>query len=147
MASRPVNGAQRAVLDWLAAGGSQDPPRPEMKLSAAALAGRGLVKVRRPGGKWTAELTEAGRYYVEHGRYPGETEKVDRQPVPRARRAGHPARSGATEPDAGRGARARRRAAGTPGTGSCVTEPVAHTLQRSPLLIHGPHQPNLAAGR
>ena len=28
-----------------------------------------------------------------------------------------------------------------------VTEPVAHTLQGSPLLIHGTHQPNLAAGR
>ena len=98
MASRPVNDAQSAVLDWLAAGSSQDPRRPEMKLSAAALAGRGLLKVRRPGGKWTAELTDAGRYYVEHGRYPGETEKVERPLVPRVRRAGHPARSGTTEP-------------------------------------------------
>lgn len=51
MPPRPVNDAQREVLDWLAAGGSQDLLRPEMKLSAAALAARGLVKVRRPGGK------------------------------------------------------------------------------------------------
>lgn len=28
-----------------------------------------------------------------------------------------------------------------------VAELVAHTLQRSPLLIHGPHQPNLADRR
>lgn len=34
MPPRPVNDAQREVLDWLAAGGSQDPPRSEMKLSA-----------------------------------------------------------------------------------------------------------------
>ena len=49
MPPRPVNDAQREVLDWLAAGGSQDPPRPEMKLSAASAAARGLVKVRPPG--------------------------------------------------------------------------------------------------
>lgn len=98
MTPRPVNDAQREVLDWLAAGGSQDPPRPEMKLSAAALAARGLVKVRRPGGKWTAELTETGRYYVEHGRYPGEAEKAERPPAPRPRRAGSPARPGTPEP-------------------------------------------------
>ena len=98
MASRPVNDAQRAVLDWLAAGGSQDPPRPEMKLSAAALAARGLVKVRRSVGKWTAELTEAGSYYVEHGRYPGEPEKAERPSASRPRRAGRPARPGTPEP-------------------------------------------------
>lgn len=97
MSSRPVNEAQRAVLDWLAAGGSQDPPRPEMKLSAAALAGRGLVKVRRPGGRWTAELTDAGRYYVEHGRYPGEPEKAERPPAVRSRRAERPAKPAASE--------------------------------------------------
>ena len=97
MTPRPVNDAQREVLDWLAAGGSQDPPRPEMKLSAAALAARGLVKVRRPGGKWTAELTETGRYYVEHGRYAGEVEQAERPPAPRTRRAGSPARLGTQE--------------------------------------------------
>lgn len=97
MTSRPVNDAQRTVLDWLAAGGSQDPPRPEMKLSAVALAGRGLVKVRRPGGRWTAELTDKGRYYVEHRRYPGETEKAEGLPAVRERRAGRSAKPTAPE--------------------------------------------------
>lgn len=97
MTPRPVNGAQRAVLDWLAAGGSQDPPRPEMKQSAAALASRGLVKVRRPGGRWTAELTDAGRYYVEHGRYPGEPERDERPPPSRRRSAARPAKPAASE--------------------------------------------------
>lgn len=61
MTPRPVNDAQHEVLDGLAAGDSQDLPWSDMKLSAAALAARGLVKVSRPGRKWTAELTEAGR--------------------------------------------------------------------------------------
>lgn len=97
MTPRPVNEAQRAVLDWLAAGGSQDPPRHEMKLSAAALAGRGLVKVRRPGGRWSAELTVVGRYYVEHGRYPGEPEKAERRPVERKRCVRRPDESATSE--------------------------------------------------
>ena len=83
MSPRPVNDKQRKVLDWLVAGGSQVPPEPQMKLSAAALKSRGLVKVRRPGGRWTAELTEAGRYYVEHGDYP---DSSVRTPAPRQRR-------------------------------------------------------------
>ncbi len=64
MANRPINDKQRQVLDWLATGETQDPPTPEMKLSAAALKSRGLVKVRRPQGKWTCELTDLGEYYV-----------------------------------------------------------------------------------
>ena len=38
--------------------------------SAAALASRGLVVVRRQRGRWTAEATEDGRYFAEHRRYP-----------------------------------------------------------------------------
>lgn len=78
MASRPINDKQRKVLDWLATGATQDPPEPEMKLSAAALKSRGLVRVRRPAGRWTAELTDLGRYYVEHGGYPPEPKKPDK---------------------------------------------------------------------
>lgn len=70
MANRPVNDAQLEVLRWLAAGGSQDPPEPSMKQRAAALQSRGLAKVQRSGGQWTAQLTEAGQHYVKHGRYP-----------------------------------------------------------------------------
>jgi hypothetical protein len=67
---RPVNEAQWRVLDWLAAGGSQDRPATVMKGSSAALISRGLVRVTRAGGKWTANLTETGRHFVEHRRYP-----------------------------------------------------------------------------
>ncbi len=78
MPNRPVNDKQRKVLEWLSTGGSVDPPEPEMKLSAAALKTRGLVKVRRPGGVWTAELTDAGRHYIEHGAYPPTPELAPR---------------------------------------------------------------------
>lgn len=74
MGQRAVNEAQQRLLDWLAAGGSQDPAVPEMKLSAAALKTRGLVRVSRPGGKWTATLTDAGRFFIEHGTYPPDPE-------------------------------------------------------------------------
>lgn len=92
-----VNDKQRKVLEWLASGATQDPPEPEMKLSAAALRSRGLVRVRRLQGKWTAELTGSGRHYVEHGDYPPEREPTQRpsarstatatSPNPRAGRA------------------------------------------------------------
>lgn len=73
---RPVNDAQRAVLEWLATGATCDPPEPTYKLSAAALKSRGLVSVRRFNGKWTAALTDDGRYFVENGTYPPEPEKA-----------------------------------------------------------------------
>jgi len=76
---RPVNDAQRAVLAWLASGATTDPPAPIFKLSAVALQSRGLVKVRRVSGKWTATLTDDGRYFAGHGSYPPEP-KTTAQP-------------------------------------------------------------------
>lgn len=84
MAQRPIKVAQRKVLAWLAARGSQDPATPEMKLSASSLQARELVRVRRTRGKWTAELTDAGLYFVEHGKYPPKPEPTAR--APRAQR-------------------------------------------------------------
>ena len=85
MAQRPINDAQSKVLHWLAAGGSQDPPTPAMKLSASTLQARGLVRVRRRRGKWTAELTDAGLYFVQHGTYTPKPEPTARAPrAPRA---------------------------------------------------------------
>lgn len=86
MANRPVNDKQRRVLDWLCTGATQDSPEPDMKLSAAALKSRGLVKVRRVQGKWTCVLTDVGKYYVEHGAYPAEPEEPAQEPVTRSGR-------------------------------------------------------------
>lgn len=68
--NRRVNDAQRKALDWLAAGSSTNPPDAGMKTSVQALAARGLAVVRRRRGVWTAEPTDAGRYFAEHGDYP-----------------------------------------------------------------------------
>src|SRR5664279_2009123 len=67
---RPVNESQKAVLGWLATGLQGPPPVPAYKTCAVALETRGLAKVSRARGVWTATPTEAGRYYSKHGRYP-----------------------------------------------------------------------------
>lgn len=67
---RPVNDIQRAVLDWLATDPESAPPISAYKTVAIALQTRGLAKVSRPRGVWTAALTDAGRYYHKHGHYP-----------------------------------------------------------------------------
>lgn len=59
---------QREVLTWI---GDGCPPRewPDEthKNTARALASRGLAEVARKKKVWTAEITEAGEYYLEHG--------------------------------------------------------------------------------
>jgi excisionase family DNA binding protein len=72
--TRSVTSRQLDVLRWI---GDGCPPGhwadQTHKASARALASRGLAQVGRPksaGGAWSAALTEAGRYYLDHGRYP-----------------------------------------------------------------------------
>jgi hypothetical protein len=52
------------------------------KVSAGALRDRGLLAISRRGGQWRASLTEAGRYYLDHGRHP------DHPPAPTTASAG-----------------------------------------------------------
>lgn len=71
MATRDVNQRQREVLEWVAAGSPERAwPDETHKHSARALATRGLVRVFRQSGRWTAELTEEGKYFHQHGQYP-----------------------------------------------------------------------------
>lgn len=67
----PLNAKQAHVLQWIADGC----PAGAMegfayKHSARALQDRHLVSVTRKRGVWRAEITEAGRYYLDHGTYP-----------------------------------------------------------------------------
>jgi hypothetical protein len=71
---RPITSRQLDVLRWI---GDGCPPGrwtdETHKASARALASRGLAQVGRPksaDGAWLATLTEVGRYYLDHGRYP-----------------------------------------------------------------------------
>ena len=68
---RMVNQAQRAVLNWLAAGAEGVPPVAAYKQVAVALQTRGLVEISRAGGGWSATLTSAGHFFHKHGRYRG----------------------------------------------------------------------------
>ncbi len=71
MARRDVNDRQRAILGWIADGcPERDWPDETHKHSARALATRGLVKVSRSSGRWSAALTEDGKYFHQHGKYP-----------------------------------------------------------------------------
>lgn len=70
---RPVklNTAQVEVLRWIADGcPDRQWPNSSYKLTAVALANRGLASVRRHRKTWTAMITEAGEYYLAHGRQP-----------------------------------------------------------------------------
>lgn len=71
MATREVNQRQRAILAWIAEGCPERAwPDESHKHSARALATRGLVRVLRSNGRWTATLTDDGKYFHEHGEYP-----------------------------------------------------------------------------
>lgn len=75
MARKPLNPRQVEVLQWIADGcPDRDWPDFTYKHTAVALQGRRLAKVSKRGG-WHADITEVGRYYLEHQRYPGEDPK------------------------------------------------------------------------
>ncbi|RRJ85586.1 hypothetical protein EG850_12765 [Gulosibacter macacae] len=69
----PLNAVQLEVLNWV----KDDCPEDvysdwSHRVSARALHNRGLIEVRGRGEKWSAALTDDGRYYLEHGSYPDE---------------------------------------------------------------------------
>lgn len=66
--SNPLNARQLDVLRRISS--SEDVGTdPTAKTSARALHGRGLVVVSTRGG-WHAEITDAGRFYLDHGHHP-----------------------------------------------------------------------------
>lgn len=69
--NRSVNDIQLRVLRWVADGADFDnPPIETFKKSASALKDRKLFRISKSNGNWNATITEAGNYYLEHGRYP-----------------------------------------------------------------------------
>lgn len=65
------NDAQLLVLRWVAAGADlKHPPNDTFKTSAVALHTRGLVNLDKRRGRWSIEITDAGRFYLEHGYHP-----------------------------------------------------------------------------
>ncbi|NQE90265.1 hypothetical protein [Nocardia terpenica] len=69
--SGPISGVQLDVLNWVSEGCPDGVMMGHTyKHSAKALEWRRLLTVSTKGGAWRAALTEAGRYYLDHGRYP-----------------------------------------------------------------------------
>ena len=70
----PLKPHQLEVLRWVEAGcPDADMPGDGAKHTARALQGRRLVTVARRDGRWSATLTERGRYYLDNGQYPAIT--------------------------------------------------------------------------
>lgn len=66
-----LNDAQLLVLRWVAAGADlKHPPNDTFKTSAVALHTRGLVNLDKRRGRWSIEITDAGKFYLEHGFHP-----------------------------------------------------------------------------
>lgn len=68
----PINRTQFDVLQWVSDGCPEGVMTGHTyKTTANALEWRGLMFVSKKGGVWRAEATDAGRYYLEYGDYPG----------------------------------------------------------------------------
>ncbi len=82
----PLNARQAEVLQWI----EQERPRQDWpnrahKTTALALQRRGLIRVSEEGDSWSAEITDAGRYYLTHKRYRG-SGRDTAPPLPAAHR-------------------------------------------------------------
>ncbi len=109
----PLNDRQLTVLTRLA--GHEDLSGPDdvrARHSGSALRDRGLITISRRGGAWSAELTPAGHYYLEHGHHPDHPDSVDSSAMTtQPRLQEHP------QPTA----KSAARRAGTPGTSTPPT--------------------------
>ncbi|MGG2459212.1 hypothetical protein ACO0M4_05180 [Streptomyces sp. RGM 3693] len=66
-----LNEPQLQVLRWVGQGCPEDLwEGTAHKLSCQALQSRGLVKVSKREGQWSARLTASGQYFLDHGSYP-----------------------------------------------------------------------------
>lgn len=66
-----LNERQLMVLKRVCAGDDLSGPDGIVdRRSAGALADRGLLTVSRRGSRWRAEITDSGRFYLEHGNHP-----------------------------------------------------------------------------
>ncbi|MCX2971676.1 MULTISPECIES: hypothetical protein [Streptomyces] len=99
----PLNDRQLALLTRIGEG--TDPvtsASPELAITARALKGRGLITMPKHGGKWQAEITDDGRFYLEHGHHPDRPAPIPRKQRPAAAEltpeAAAPPRQRATSP-------------------------------------------------
>ncbi|GGZ13433.1 hypothetical protein GCM10010387_01830 [Streptomyces inusitatus] len=67
----PLNNRQLALLTRIGEGVEPvTSDSPELALTARALKERGHIAMPKEGGRWRAEITEVGRFYLQHGHHP-----------------------------------------------------------------------------
>ncbi|MFC4056103.1 helix-turn-helix domain-containing protein [Actinomadura syzygii] len=108
------------------------------KHTARALESRGLVEVRRKRKIWTATITEAGKYYIEHGSYkPNPVFQAERsedeRPPSRRRHTDAPAAD--LVPDATAGAMRRVASRGNPTVVRQTKREIRETYMRYKVVV------------
>lgn len=79
---QPLTVRQVEVLQWVADGCPAGVWRDfTYKTTAYALAARGLLSVVRRRHQWSATLTDDGRFYLQHGRYPSAPDPAGHPPT------------------------------------------------------------------
>ncbi|MDF9814140.1 PE-PGRS family protein [Streptomyces sp. SPB162] len=87
----PLNDRQLVLLTRIGEG--VDPvtsDTPELAVTAKALKERGHIVMPKEGGKWRAEITDAGRFYLQHGHHPDRPEPAPRKSRPANPEPGQP---------------------------------------------------------
>lgn len=113
----PLNDRQRTLLDRLDAGEELGEQAASQRRSAYALRDRGLLAITRRRGELLTEVTDAGKFYLKHGRHPDDPAHAEDKPA--ASTAG---------------------ASSTPNTGSSDTRPTA-TKRRPRAAKSAPKKP------
>ncbi|MEU9498784.1 PE-PGRS family protein [Streptomyces sp. NPDC048196] len=79
----PLNDRQLVLLTRIREG--TDPvtsESPELAVTARALKSRGLITMPKHAGRWQAEITDDGHFYLEHGHHPDRPEPAPRKQRP-----------------------------------------------------------------
>ncbi|MFJ1756645.1 PE-PGRS family protein [Kitasatospora sp. NPDC088134] len=81
----PLNERQLALLARIGEGVNPvTSDEPTLAVTARALKGRGLILMPKAADKrWRAEITDVGRFYLEHGHHPDQPAKKDGRPAER----------------------------------------------------------------
>lgn len=79
----PLNDRQLTLLTRIGEGiEAVTSETPELALTARALKERGHIAMPKEGGRWQAEITEVGRFYLQHGHHPDRPEPAPRKTRP-----------------------------------------------------------------
>ncbi len=152
----PLNPIQLALLQRIDAGEVLDSSADSRsRTTGYALRNRGLVTIDRRGGRWAPQITDAGRYYLEHGQHPDHPARLTEStataaPSPTTSTAGQASKVTASKP-------ARVTAKPAARTGAVIrlparslaeaTDLVARLVAENKVIVAGPSDEAIANWR